>query len=237
MQNRIDCGDSPVEIDNYLPFSAVRRAGKGGAIPDPIDPVGGGPGPASQAITISIPITINSVCPTQTTPPPIDNGQTVSSQFFERQIKSQWCWVAVALSVDHYFSPNSTWTQCAIAKQVLHPAECWCGQPYTNETCDKAAHLEAALTVVQRPFTPLPGAVAFEKIRGEIDSARPVCVRIQWQGGAGHFVIISGYRVLKSQLRQLVVLDPLFGPSLQDDDAFRRAYLLSGQWTDTFLMQ
>jgi len=237
MQNRVDCGGAPVEIDNYLPFSAGTRAGKGGGGADPIDPAGGGSGPATPAITISIPITINPVCPTQTQPPGNGNGQNIGTQFFERQIKSQWCWAAVALAIDHYFSPNSTWTQCAIAQQVLHPAQCWCDHPFTNETCDKAAYLQAALTAVQRPFTPIQGASPFATVRSEIDSARPVCVRIQWPGGGGHFVIISGYRVLKSQVRQLVILDPLFGPSLQDDDAFRRSYRLSGQWTDTFLMQ
>jgi len=245
MQNRIGLGaggdDSPVEIDNYLPAVSntgdIDKPDPGGGRgdidkPDP----GGGEGQASQTITISIPITINPGAPTQITRPPSGNGKTVGSQFFERQTKSQWCWAAVALSLDHYFSPKSTWTQCAIARQVLHPAECWCGQPFTNEVCDRAAYLQAALKVVQRPYTAVPGALAFDRVQTEIDSARPVCARIQWRGGAGHFAIISGYRLLKSQTRQLMILDPLYGPSLQDDDAFRRGYRLSGQWTDTFLM-
>ena len=37
----------------------------------------------------------------------------------EKQRKDKWCWAAVSVSVDHYFSPGSTTSQCQLAKEVL----------------------------------------------------------------------------------------------------------------------
>lgn len=152
-----------------------------------------------------------------------------------RQEKSQWCWAAVAYNVDHYFSSSSPWTQCMIAKAVLRLPEC-CLDPPDFEDCDSAAYLEDALAVVGRQYT-VSGTLEFADIETEIRAGRPVCARIGWPGGGGHFVIIAGCRTLKSGLRQLWIRDPLFGPSLQDDECFRTAYHLCGEWTNTYLVR
>ena len=36
------------------------------------------------------------------------------------QESDQWCWIAVATSVNHFYSPGSGWTQCAVMNDVGH---------------------------------------------------------------------------------------------------------------------
>src|SRR5437867_2038718 len=124
----------------------------------------------------------------------------------EKQLQDKWCWAAVSVSVDHYFSPGSTFSQCRIARDVLGGLPC-CGAP---DTCNTPASLRAALDDVGRFRDRLPRPLLFDEIRQEIDARSPVCVRIGWNGGGGHFVVISGYRELASGAQLVEVSDPLF---------------------------
>ncbi len=160
----------------------------------------------------------------------------MSFHLIEMQQRSQWCWAAVAFNVDHYFSRNSTSTQCSIVREVLNLSRC-CNDPVTYEGCDVAEYLHKALGVVQRPYTPIARPLSFEEVQNEIDAHRPICVAISWRGGGGHFVIIAGYRVLKTKRQELYVLDPRHEEGLLSYDEFRFIYRRAGQWTFTYLMR
>ena len=70
----------------------------------------------------------------------------------QKQKHSFWCWAAVSTSLDHYFSPRSTSTQCRVAKTVLRVATC-CGTP-TPAGCNQAAFLQDATHRIRFVYPP-----------------------------------------------------------------------------------
>lgn len=152
----------------------------------------------------------------------------------EKQKQSEWCWAAVALSIERYFSPYSVWGQCGIAAQVLKDAKDSCEYP---ENHDEPAQLETALAVVSRLRNTRKGPMKFEEIQQELDAGRPVCVRIKWIGDGAHFVVLTGYKVSRSNLKMVDIADPLYPDSTRAFDDFPSAYQGGGEWTDSFLVR
>ena len=158
----------------------------------------------------------------------------------ETQEKLNWCWAAVAATVSRYFYPNQAVEQCSIARSVLNIDCC----AAASGDCDEPAALETALDALNTTFPksltnqPLPGQLLpFAAVRGQIDSGRPVCVRIRWFGeSGGHFVMISGYSVSESGEPWVDVADPYYQDSTVPYDRFVSAYLDAGAWTDTYLV-
>ena len=142
---------------------------------------------------------------------------------------------AVSVSVNRYFSPATKMTQCQVALAVTGKKDC-CGNP---EDCNDAGDLEVALTAVNHFEEMLVGALSFDDIRSEIDACRPVCARIGWRNGGGHFVILTGYRLLATGKQLVEVADPFFADSIMSYRHFVNAYGSAaqpggGQWTHTF---
>src|SRR5580658_8749867 len=64
----------------------------------------------------------------------------------EPQTESDWCWAAVAASINNFFDPPGL-TQCEVATDVLHLASgTCCGSP---EKCNTPETLQRALTVTK----------------------------------------------------------------------------------------
>lgn len=154
-----------------------------------------------------------------------------------KQLEELWCWAAVSVAVDQYFAPESTLTQCAVAGRVFR-REC-CAEA---EPCNQATSLATALETIDRRPRRLGHELAFGEIRAEIDAGRPVCVRIGWRGGGGHFVVIHGYWVSPSGVPHVDVADPLFPSGRWTYDDFVSAYQNGevahggGVWTHTYLL-
>jgi hypothetical protein len=51
----------------------------------------------------------------QTYLPPTPNGIGLSMQYQE---SDEWCWIAVATSINHFYHPASSWTQCQVMTRV-----------------------------------------------------------------------------------------------------------------------
>ena len=149
----------------------------------------------------------------------------------QTQEQDQWCWAAVSASVDRYFSPPSTSTQCSIAHQVLGGDCCAAPAP-----CNTPAFLQDALGAVGRFKEFRSGPLSFPDIMDEIGHGLPIGVRIGWFGGGGHFVVIRGFRDGPG-VRLLSIADPWFVDSIQDFEVFCSNYLDRGEWTDTFLLK
>jgi hypothetical protein len=153
----------------------------------------------------------------------------------QTQIEDEWCWAAVAVSVDHYFDSQSTKTQCQVAQAVLNNAGC-CGN---QDSCDQPAKLQDALgqrAGVGRLDQVLPRYLQFSEIQDKLKANLPVCVRIGWAKGGGHFVAIDGWSGSPAS-PQVHVVDPLFADSTVDYNEFVSAYQGSGRWTATFLVK
>jgi hypothetical protein len=143
-----------------------------------------------------------------------------------------WCWAAVSASVDDYFDPPSDWTQCDVAGELLGTNCC----PKVA-FCDQTAFLEDALEIVGHLRAFGPGILSFDDIRGEIQSGMPVAARIQWDGGGGHFVVISGYRVSNTGEQLVMISDSMYPSDRWLYDEFVFAYQSEGQWSHTYLLE
>lgn len=153
----------------------------------------------------------------------------------EKQRQSEWCWAAVALSIERYFSPYSLWGQCGIAAQVLKRDTTACCEKPQNH--NEPAPLEAALGAVQRLSKTSRGPLDFKQVCNELDAGRPVCLRIKWTGEGAHFVVLTGYKVSAAGFRTVDVADPLYPDSTRAFDGFPTTYQGGGEWTDTFLVR
>jgi hypothetical protein len=157
---------------------------------------------------------------------------------FPLQLQKQdnWCWAAISVSVDHFFNPASPWEQCRLAGAELGLD---CCQDGSTERCNQVRRLDPPLTRVGRlRERPIPRPLTMDEIREEIDGGRPVCARIQWRDGGGHFVLISGYEVTPRGVTVLTIDDPAFDRSRVKFEKFLTDYHTGhGKWTGTFRLQ
>ena len=151
------------------------------------------------------------------------------------QAMENWCWAAVSLAVAQFFGRHG-YTQCSIAS-ALAGTDC-CADP-TAGTCDHQRSLKDALIAVNSFRDRLDGATSFKDMETEIDSQRPLGVRVQWpDDGGGHFVAIAGYAADQGR-SDVVVDDPLDGlrrtmPIGELTDNYRN---LGGSWTHSYFVQ
>ena len=150
----------------------------------------------------------------------------------EHQEMGLWCWAAVALSVTKYFDPATEMTQCSVASAVKNK-KCCADKP----GCNQADLLEVALGKVGHFNQVLPRRLSFSELRDVLRAGTPVCVRIGWFGGGGHFVVVTGFTVNEFGEQLVAVADPLYESDTWPYDEFASGYLRAGQWTHTYLVQ
>ncbi len=151
----------------------------------------------------------------------------------QTQKQTLWCWAAVAVSIDRYFSANSTWTQCNLASAVFNNPNC-CAQP---ADCNEAWYLQGALRTVGRLNGTLGRPLPYDEIDAQLAAYLPVCARIAWDGGGGHFVVIRGCRPSSSGELLVDVADPWYLDSTLTYEDFRDRYQHHGKWKGTYLVQ
>jgi hypothetical protein len=149
----------------------------------------------------------------------------------QRQAEDQWCWSAVTVSVSVFYLPSSSWTQCSLVCAELGNSTCCtdgsipaCNQPWT---------LDAALLRTNNLLQWAAGTAPAATIQTELGASRPICCRIGWNGGGGHFVAISGYQNDGTD-EEVTVEDPFFGQSQVNLATFTTAYQNDGVWTHTY---
>jgi hypothetical protein len=150
----------------------------------------------------------------------------------QHQQQTNWCWAAVAASVSAFFNPNTNWTQCGIVNAEFGRNDCCTQGSSTN--CNRPWYLDRALTRTGNLRSWSSGAGTLADIMQEINASRPLCARIGWSGGGGHFVAIDGYN---RDLGMIAVDDPWFGASDVVLSTFQTAYQGSGSWTHTYRVQ
>jgi hypothetical protein len=153
------------------------------------------------------------------------------------QQKLNWCWAAVASTVAGYYLPGMPLSQSTVASEVLGPP---CS--VNGSDCDQPADLGIVFDKLNaargNPMekNALSRALKFQEVHDFIDEGIPVCARIKWTGGGGHFVIITGYSVSDTGVNWVDVSDPFYGDSLLPFDFFSAEYMFAGQWTDSYMM-
>ncbi|MFL5155636.1 MAG: papain-like cysteine protease family protein [Microvirga sp.] len=159
------------------------------------------------------------------------SGKLVFS--IQKQLQTQWCWAAVSTSVSLYFNRSSTWTQCTVANTNLKRSDC-CGSP---SNCNTPSVLEVPLKITGNLRTMMDRRLSLNEVQGEISGNSPVCARIAWHGGGGHFVVVSGWLVAADpdESQYLYISDPIYLDSRVALDEFPSAYQGGGDWTHTYL--
>jgi hypothetical protein len=150
----------------------------------------------------------------------------------QAQLQPNWCWSAVSTSVSHFYNPASACTQCALANAELGQTTC-CADGTTAQ-CNRDWYLDRALTRTGNLQSWVGNPVVLGDIEHELNAGRPLGVRIGWQGGGGHFVVLAGYSDPGTGPGFLNIEDPFYGKSRMPYSAFRNAYQGSGEWTHTY---
>lgn len=151
----------------------------------------------------------------------------------EPQLRSRWCWAAIASAVAAYYKTMSI-GQHQIADSLIAGPGLKNG-PYTNEDLfEKNVNfkLDVALKYVQCFSHWTIGKPVFERIQFEINQGRPLGVRLEWFKGGAHYILVNGYN---DQEESIMIEDPLHGPGILRFDRFPENYRESGAvWTETF---
>lgn len=138
----------------------------------------------------------------------------------EKQQRTEWCWAAVSVSVNAFFRPSSSHTQCELAGAVLNMTCCSGDRPSHSAPCNAPHDIHTVLGRLHLlAADPIVKALSFHELKDEIDHDRPVCVLIKWlgkdgkPGDRGHFIAIEGYRITPAGKQFVSIGDPFFGPS------------------------
>lgn len=155
------------------------------------------------------------------------------------QQQTEWCWAAAATSVSLFYDSDSAWTQCKLANQQY--AQTTCCDDGSTPACNPAdgGFLEQALTTTGNYRPPVvAGPITIAQLEAEFAASPPrvVGVRIGWNQGGGHFVVISG----ASQADNIVHVrdpEPFWGTQEYDYTQFSTNYKGMGTWTHTMYTQ
>lgn len=100
--------------------------------------------------------------------------------------------------------------------------------------CNIPWYLDRALRRTGNLASKSDGPASWSTLRAELDAGRPVAARIGWNGGGGHFVVLTGYRAV-ADAREVEVQDPWTGTSRIPLDTLATNYKSAGRWTHTYL--
>ncbi len=125
----------------------------------------------------------------------------------QTQEKDHWCWAAVASSVSLHFNPQEYRSQKEIVAKIhgfelgIEPDGDW----------DLDGPILDALKFVHCFRTCEIGQIRFRQVVRELQRGRPVVGHIDWGGGEGHAIAVSGCRKDASGGLYLTVRDPAVG--------------------------
>ena len=188
----------------------------------------------SRAVTVNPPIQPKKPSP----------GGTFIMQ---TQKASNWCWAAVAVSINDFLDPPTplaapTWTQPTLANELLGIAAPGCIAAPAIRRCNKPEALDQALTITENlmPDGYLSNQhLTFESIQEWVNVEFPIGLRITWRGSGAHFIVAVGFKAPPSGRQIVLVQDPspYASPGIWDYDELVNNYDDAGFWSDTYLVQ
>jgi hypothetical protein len=187
----------------------------------------------SFCLTTRIPLVPDRAAPKRSRPGGAAPGQPWHLAFsIQAQQRTNWCWAAVAVSVATYYDPATHWTQCLLANAELGRDDCCEDIP----VCNVASYLDTALERVGHLREWETSPASFEGVVEEVDAGNPLCARIEWPNGRGHFVALIGYARAGGRVAadEVVVADPHLGVTRWEYARFRKVYRHGGIWDESF---
>jgi hypothetical protein len=146
------------------------------------------------------------------------------------QQRTNWCWAAVATSVQRYYVPGSNLTQCVLVNQTLGRADC-CQVAGWN-ACNVGGDLGLVLNALGRLRQTVARPATFAELQAEIQALHPICIRVVWLTGGAHFMACTGYYPTNAGL-VLLIQDPWWGAALVFSAFFPLLYHQGGYWSHT----
>ena len=107
----------------------------------------------------------------------------------QKQEQSEWCWAAVSASIRGFYSPGNSLAQCEVVNLMLMVQNC-CDNPTSFNRRFNLANTLKQLNHLQEDD---PGKPEFGRVVTEINAGQPLAVKIRWDGGANHFVVVYGF--------------------------------------------
>lgn len=145
----------------------------------------------------------------------------------QQQAQTGWCWAAVSSSVDAFYNPASTWTQCKIVNSERGLTDCCTNG--SSASCNQGWYLDKALTRVGHYARTTGGTKTLLQIDTACDNKTPLCIGIRWASGGGHFLGLSGH-YMSNNVEYVTVRDPWYGQSDVAYDTLQTKYQGSGTW-------
>lgn len=102
-----------------------------------------------------------------------------------QQAKSNWCWIAVSQMLGKYYGNNVT--QSGIAYQILGNYN---NVPGTDSQVKSAIYYAIGH---KYSISLKNNALSYDDMQKNISGYRPIPIKVQWNSGGAHAVIISGY--------------------------------------------
>ena len=174
-------------------------------------------------------------------PPPYGSGLHGSSAHLafetEPQLRQNWCWAAVAVSVARFYDEATPWTQCRMADAELGRSDC-CVEG-ASSACNVPGSLHTSLARTGHLDHWTAASVTFPGVSAEVHLGNPLGARIAWEEGGAHFVAIFGYTDGDGSTAAgfVSVGDPWYGNSDVSYPEFCKRYRGSGTWTHSYICQ
>jgi uncharacterized membrane protein len=150
----------------------------------------------------------------------------------EYQQESEWCWAATTVSINRYYDPASTWTQCSFVNDAFSLTTCC--QDGSSSACNQPWYGDRALKITGNYVSTGNGKPSFSTVVNEINAGRPISVAIYWFGTGGHNPAVDGYDDENAAAPTIDVQDPIYGPSTQDFNTFPSSYNGGATWGYSF---
>lgn len=159
----------------------------------------------------------------------VDGGVVSLDVIVPTQERSRWCWAAIAVGLEAYYGRPAR-GQAALAQELL-AGDLDRRDRDRDLDLDRELELDRALTAVGCFAHWSPGKPTLARLRFELNLGRPVAARIEWHGGGGHYVLVTGH---DTRGDDLLIADPQRGRSRVSYAAFPRGYERGGTWTESF---
>ncbi|MFL9910432.1 papain-like cysteine protease family protein [Paraburkholderia sp. RL17-337-BIB-A] len=152
----------------------------------------------------------------------------------QHQKQTYWCWAAVASTVSYFYAIGSPWSQCALASEAFPTGNCC--ENGSLKSCNDTFDLDKAFAFTGNlDGSPVNDQVQVADLINAIGIGAPVCIRIEWDNGQGHFVIVRNAMDYGAG-GSVAISDPLYGESVHSIADLNGNYLNGndGRWTDTY---
>jgi hypothetical protein len=121
-----------------------------------------------------------------------------------------WCWAAVSSMVATYYAEQLglgvAYSQCEVASRTI--AQPCCPSPPPPPACRIQQNLQKALVLVGHLNNRVEASRDFGVVAIEITARRPLCVAFQYNQGALHYLLVTGFDPVA---QEIALVDPATG--------------------------